>query len=144
MAPRWGDPDLTKSQNIFFIALAPSRVMTNPSRRVGSFLENMNLEPQLGPVTFQNSKIVIFGSYSLWGFSKCVICSVIFDIYIYIYKTRLLNSKIVIFGDYSLLGFSKSVNFSVIFDIYIYIYIYDTCAWTPNKVFMRLGKSRQV
>ena len=24
------------------------------------------------------------------------------------------------------------------------IYRYDTCAWTPNKVFMRLGKSRQV
>ena len=74
-----GGPIFWYFRNFFFIARAPSRIMTNPRRRVGSFFENMNLEPQMGPVTFQNSKIVIFGGYSLWRFSK--------------YKSRLLNSN---------------------------------------------------
>ena len=52
--------------------------MTNPRRWVASFLENMHLEPQLGLVTIQNSKIVIFDGYSLLGFSECVKFSVIF------------------------------------------------------------------
>ena len=67
-------------ETFFFITRPPSRIMTNPRRRVGSFLENMNLEPQLGPITFQNSKIVIFGGYSLLGFSEWVNFSVIFEI----------------------------------------------------------------
>ena len=39
---------------LFFIARVPSGIMTNLRRQVGSFLEKMNLEPQLRPVTFQN------------------------------------------------------------------------------------------
>ena len=68
MAPQWGRPDFKNKQNLFFIARAPSRIMTNPRRWVGSFLENMNVEPHLEPITFQNSKIVIFDNYSLLGF----------------------------------------------------------------------------
>ena len=68
--PRWVDPDFPKSRNFFFIARPPSRIMTNPKRRVGSFFEHMNLEPQLGPVTFRNPKIVFFNEYSLWIFSE--------------------------------------------------------------------------
>ena len=50
----------TSPSTFFFIAQAPSRITTNPRGRVGSFLENMNLEPQLGPVNIQNPKTMIF------------------------------------------------------------------------------------
>mgnify|MGYP003306651645 CR=1 FL=1 len=44
--------------------------MTNPRRWVGSLLENMNLEPQSGPITFQSLKIVIFGGLLTCGIFK--------------------------------------------------------------------------
>ena len=49
---------------LFFTA----RSLTNPKRWVGSFLKNVNLKPQFGPVTLQISRTVIFGHYSLWEF----------------------------------------------------------------------------
>jgi len=72
MCPQWCGADFPKSCIFFSYNSAAKPNYRNPRERVGSFLENMNLEPLLGTVTCPNPKIMIFGEYSLLGFSGWV------------------------------------------------------------------------
>ena len=57
MHPRWCGPDFPKSQNFFFIIRPPSAAKPNYEKP----------QIQSGPVTTQDSKIMSFGEYSLFG-----------------------------------------------------------------------------
>ena len=72
--------------------------MTNPRRRVCSFLENVDLEPQFGPGFIQIAKIRISDDYSLLGSSEWINLVVRFFFNVYDFPT--MKSKFTLeWGD---------------------------------------------
>ena len=57
-------------QELFFHSSDSKPIYDKPQKTGRLFPENMNVDPQMRPITWQNPKIVIFGDYSLLGFSE--------------------------------------------------------------------------